>query len=80
MRLRPQPSDYTFYYARERSFVVDISKENTPGLSMQSPLAEETIYTIKGNTFIVEPIFKENSKNTVGSILMRLMQSDNEKA
>ena len=57
-----------------------LNKSEPPGASGRNSLEKETTYTIKGNTFIVEPIFKEDSKNTVGSILMRLMQSDSEKA
>lgn len=51
-----------------------------PGASGQNPLEKTTTYKVKGATFIVEPFFKEDSKDTVGTILMRLMQSDREKA
>jgi len=44
-----------------------------------NPLEKVTNYTIKGKTFIVEPVFKKDAKDTVGTILMRLMQSDREK-
>ena len=59
---------------------MDNPKEKTPDDSGRSSLDKTTTYTIKGKTFIVEPVFKEDSKDTVGSILMRLMQSDREKA
>ena len=51
--------------------------------STQSPsqsLSEETAtYHFKGRTFIVQPVFKEESTNTLGAILLRLMQADCEK-
>lgn len=80
VRTRPRPSDYTFYFVYERNFVMDNFKEKTPENSGRNSLEIETTYTIKDNTFIVEPVFKEDSKNTVGSLLMWLMQSDSEKA
>jgi len=49
----------------------------TPGTSGQTPLEDIRTYTIQGKTFIVEPIFKKNAKETVGTILLRLIQSDN---
>ena len=51
-------------------------KQVPSGASGQNPLEKETTYTIKGKKFIVEPVFKKDAKDTVGSILMRLMQSD----
>ena len=54
-------------------------KESTQ-LSSQS-LSEETMtYHIKGRTFIVQPVFKKENANTLGAILLRLMQADCEKA
>lgn len=35
-----------------------------------------TKYKINDKVFIIEPVFKESSKNTIGSILARLMLSD----
>ncbi len=42
----------------------------------ENVLTETTTYTIKGKTFIVEPVFKNEAKDTIGSILLRLIQSD----
>ena len=53
-----------------------ICKNEPPGVSGQNPLEETTTYVVKGQTFIVEPIFKKDSKDTLATILMRLMQSD----
>ena len=47
-----------------------------PGASGQNSLKDITTYTIKGKTFIVEPVFKEDSQETLGTILMRLMRLD----
>ena len=50
---------------------------NTPGVSGQSSLEETRTYTVQGKTFVVEPVFKNEAKETVGTILLRLIQSDN---
>lgn len=47
-----------------------------PGASGQNPLEDTRTYTIQGKTFIVEPVFKEDTGETVGTILLRLIQSD----
>ena len=52
------------------------NQEDIPVTSGQNPLENITTYTIKGKTFIVEPVFKEDSQETLGTILMRLMRLD----
>ena len=48
--------------------------------SLAQGLSEETAtYHIKGRTFIVQPVFKKENANTLGAILLRLMQADCEK-
>lgn len=49
-----------------------------PGASGQFPLEDTRTYTVQGKTFIVEPVFKEGAKETVGTVLLRLIQSDAE--
>ncbi len=44
----------------------------------QSPLEERTTYHIEGRSFIVQPVFKKENANTLGAILLRLMQADYE--
>ena len=39
-------------------------------------LSEPISYQIQNKTFIVEPVFKSDGQETLGSILMRLMKSD----
>lgn len=48
-------------------------KENKAG---ENPLEETTAYRIEGRSFVVKPVFKEDSTNTLGAILLRLMQAD----
>ena len=42
----------------------------------QSPLEERTTYHIEGRSFVVQPVFKKENANTLGAILLRLMQAD----
>lgn len=53
-----------------------INQDNTPGTSGQNPLEDTRTYNVQGKTFIVEPVFKSEAKETVGTILLRLIQSD----
>lgn len=41
-----------------------------------NPLEESTAYRIKNQTFIVEPVFPKDGKETLGTVLLRLMQQD----
>lgn len=42
----------------------------------ENTLEETTTYRIEGRSFVVKPVFKEDSTNTLGAILLRLMQAD----
>ena len=42
----------------------------------ESPLEETTTYHIEGRSFVVQPVFKKENANTLGAILLRLMQAD----
>ena len=55
---------------------MDNPKEKMPCLSGQSPLEDTRTYTVRGKIFIVEPVFKADAKETFGTILLRLIQSD----
>ena len=48
-------------------------------IASENPLAETTTYHIDGRSFVVKPVFKEDSTNTFGAILLRLMQADCER-
>ena len=39
-------------------------------------MKKETTYTIDGKKFVVTPVFREDGRETFGSILMRLMKSE----
>lgn len=38
--------------------------------------AKTTTYDFDKNLFVVEPVFKEQAKDTLGTVLVRLMQSE----
>ena len=45
-----------------------------------SPLDKQTTYRIDGRSFVVQPIFKQEKANSLGEVLLRLMQADCEKS
>ena len=44
----------------------------------QNPLDEQTTYRIGNRSFVVEPVFKEEGPDTLGSVLLRLMKEESE--
>lgn len=38
--------------------------------------AKPTTYDFDKNSFVVEPVFKEQAKETLGTVLIRLIKSD----
>ena len=42
----------------------------------ENPLKEKTTYRFGNRSFIVEPVFKEETQNTLGCVLLRLMKSE----
>ena len=38
--------------------------------------AKAATYDFEKNTFVVEPVFKEQAKETLGMVLIRLIKSD----
>ena len=42
-------------------------------------LNEKTTYRFGNRSFVVESVFKEESPDTLGSVLLRLMKAENEK-
>ena len=48
-------------------------------IASENPLEEATTYHIDGRSFVVKPVFKDDSTNTFGTILLRLMQADCER-
>ena len=51
-------------------------KTNSPE---KNPLDAKTTYHIGNRSFVVEPVFKKESPDTLGSVLLRLMKSESEK-
>ena len=47
-----------------------------PGEKAKHDLNEKTTYRFGNRSFIVEPVFKEETQNTLGCVLLRLMKSE----
>ena len=62
--------------------ITDQNKATNPGKTSRpekNPLDAKTTYHIGNRSFVVEPVFKEESPDTLGSVLLRLMKSESEK-
>ena len=44
----------------------------------ENPLKEKTTYRFGNRSFVVEPVFRKESPDTLGSILLRLMKAESE--
>ena len=44
------------------------------------PLDQKTTYHIEGRSIVVQPVFKQENANSLGEVLLRLMQADCEKS
>ncbi len=44
--------------------------------SKKNPLEKQTTYHFDGRSFVVQPVFKEENANTLGAVLLRIMQAD----
>lgn len=53
-------------------------KPNTPGTSMLPPLDTMRTYTVGKMQFVVEPLFNPAAKDTLATVILRLIQSDTE--
>ena len=51
----------------------------TQEIPIKAPEAVDSTYRIGNRSFIVEPVFKEESSQTLGEVLLRLMKSESEK-
>lgn len=47
-----------------------------PGTCGHSRLDKTSTYKVDGKTFIVEPVFRTEGHDTLGTILIRLMRAD----
>lgn len=58
----------------------DASEKDKPGKTKNpEKLTLDSTYRIGNRSFIVEPVFKEESSQTLGEVLLRLMKSESEK-
>ena len=57
---------------KEKAASPDVPKQNQVQL-------EQMTYRFGNRAFIVESVFKEESPDTLGSVLLRLMKSESEK-
>ena len=57
---------------KEKPAPPDIPKQNHVQL-------EKMTYHFGNRAFVVEPVFKEESPDTLGSVLLRLMKAEHEK-
>ena len=46
--------------------------------TMKQSLDEKTTYRFGNGSFVVEPVFRKEGPDTLGSILLRLMRSESE--
>ena len=51
-------------------------KRTKPGEKAKHDLNEKTTYRFGNRSFIVEPVFKEETQNTLGCVLLRLKKSE----
>ena len=51
-------------------------KRTKPGEKAKHDLNEKTTYRFGNRSFIVEPVFKEETQNTLGCVLLRLTKSE----
>ena len=57
---------------KEKATSPDVPKQNQVQL-------EQMTYRFGNRAFVVEPVFKEESPDTLGSVLLRLMKAEHEK-
>ena len=74
------PLAHFLIFLRKGSFY-DASEKDKPCKKLKNPemLTLDSTYRIGNRSFIVEPVFKEESSQTLGEVLLRLMKSESEK-
>ena len=56
---------------------MSVKTKNNEHKNINDEISATTTYTIDGNYFVVEPIFKTQSSETLGTILLRLLTKNN---
>ena len=79
MGCRQQPSVAHFLILRKGIFTMQAKKTNPEKTKNPEMLTLDSTYRIGNRSFIVEPVFKEESSQTLGEVLLRLMKSESEK-
>ena len=65
------------FLAKGGHFMQEKTIAGKPGSSKKS-LDEKTTYRFGNRSFVVEPVFRQDGPDTLGSILLRLMKSESE--
>ena len=68
-----------FLILRKGIFTMQAKKTNPEKTKNPEMLTLDSTYRIGNRSFIVEPVFKEESPQTLGEVLLRLMKSESEK-
>ena len=74
-----QPSVAHFLIFKKGDFTMQAKKINPEKTKNPEVLTLDSTYRIGNRSFIVEPVFKEESSQTLGEVLLRLMKSESEK-
>ena len=74
-----QPSVGSFFDFKKGDFTMQAKKTNAEKTKNPEVLTLDSTYRIGNRSFIVEPVFKEESSQTLGEVLLRLMKSESEK-
>lgn len=68
-----------FLIFKKGDFTMQAKKTNPEKTKNPEVLTLDSTYRIGNRSFIVEPVFKEESSQTLGEVLLRLMKSESEK-
>jgi hypothetical protein len=68
-----------FLIFKKGDFTMQSKKINPEKTKNPEVLTLDSTYRIGNRSFIVEPVFKEESSQTLGEVLLRLMKSESEK-
>ena len=85
MELRQQPSVLPIRISlslqnTEREIMSKNKMPDNPKQAKNCPLDQTTTYHINGRSFVVQPVFKQENANSLGAVLLRLMQADCKKS
>ena len=77
--LLPAAVRWLIFYFVKGDFTMQAKKINPEKTKNPEVLTLDSTYRIGNRSFIVEPVFKEESSQTLGEVLLRLMKSESEK-